>query len=214
MRDPRGVDHCITASYDMPAVIKDSTKVDGEAKNDIKISYDTNNSANVESVSEHKEIILVATGETMPSETTIDLDLDENENDNESKVRDINSNAKVLNAQIDGVERHKKLNGADDGPSKVKSDDKFNADVSSQSEHTNKILSELVNGIECNLDGDVNDLNSNRTRLSTESHAANDNGTVERNEQRSNKATTTATKSNKRKISISSEDEQLPPAKK
>lgn len=209
MRNPRGVDR-ITVSYDMPAVIKESTKVDGGPKEDTEVSHDTNNSANVENVCEHEEIILVTTGDTMPSETTINLDLDEEENDNDN-----DKNAKLINVQSDEAGRHKSLNGTDDGPSKVKNDDKHNADVSSKSEHTSKNPSELVNGIGCNYDDDVNDLNSNKTRSSTESLAAIDkNGAVERNEQRSSNASTTATKSNKRKISISSEDEQPPPAKK
>lgn len=200
MRDPRGVDRC-TASYDMPAVIKDSIKSGGDPKNGIEINYDTNNST--ECVSEQDAIVLVTTADPMPSETTINSDVDKDEDENAVNVNETVKSAKVNDAPNEEVEQKKKSNGKNS--SKSESEDKFMVDVSACEKPP-----ELMNGIEYNSDDGVN----NKIRSSTESLAADDNGEIECNDRRSNKTTAAATKSNKRKISISSEDEQPPPAKK
>lgn len=215
MRDPRGVSR-ITASHDMPAIIKDNTKANDDQKKDIEVSSGRKNSTTVECVSEQEDIILVTTGDTMHSEstTTINIDLDEVENDNESKVTESDGSVKVINADIVEIERRKALNGTSGSSSNVKNDNKFSADE--KNEITSEKQSELVNGIGigCNSDGSVSDIDSNKIRSSTESLATNDDGAVESNNQRSSKATATTTKSNKRKFSTSSGDEQPPPAKK
>lgn len=212
MRGPRSVDR-ITLSYDIPTIIKDNTKFKSELMKDIEVSYDTNNSTNVQCVSEQEEIILVTTGDTMPSETTIDLDLDDDENDNESTVTETDKSAKVISVQIDSIERNETLNGADDNPSKVKNDHKFNVVVRLTNDSNCEKQSELANGSKCISDGLANDFDSEKAQLPTESLATAD-ITVESNDQQPSKTTTTGTTSNKRKLSISSGDEQPPPAKR
>lgn len=212
MRGPRSVNR-ITLPYGIPTIIKDSTKFESELMKDIEVSYDTNNSTNVQCVSEQEEIILVTTGGTMPSETTIDLDLVDEENDNESTVTGTDKSAKVVSVQNDSIERNETLNGADDNPSNVKNDDEFNVVVRLSNDSTCEKRSELANGSKCITDGPANDFDGKKKQLSTESIATPDN-TGESNDQQPSKTTTTETTSNKRKISISSEDEQPPPAKR
>lgn len=225
MRDPRGVDR-ITAvltcendseksasfmqkstSYDMPAVIKNTTKVDSEQKQEYGIGDNANHSKNVECVSESNVSALVTTS---TSEKTTRLDLADAENDIDAKMEESDNSVKVISECDANVELHKTLNGAEDAATE-NIDDIVYVDVSART--TEKQTITPVPEIQSSSGGIVKNVVTNKVPPSTESPVASDNGTIEINDQRSSKTAAITTNSNKRKLSISSEDEQPPAAK-
>lgn len=201
MRKPTDADR-ITAQT-MPAVLEDSATTKGEAEKSVKISFETEL---VKGNAKDEVKPVAATSNTiMSSEATIDLDLDE---ENESDVTENGKNAKTIDAEVDKVERHNSVNGANDVMEVT--------DESRNDAHESDKQLEMVNGIEVPSGDNVdNHMDANKVRSAIEYSAHRDNGAIDDNEQQSNKAkSSTATKSNKRKLSISSEDDQPPPAKK
>lgn len=208
MRESRGVER-ITAAYDMPAVIKDNIKVDGEPRKSIEARDDASHTTN-----QQKETILVTTGDMVPNEmstsTSTSIQLDDAKNDNQPKKAEPNKSARMIHSQNDEDDQHKTINSAGDGSSKAKNYGRITFDVSSRGKSNCGKHAEFLNGI----DGVDDEFEKNKARSTTASTTANDSEAAGSNDQRSSEVTSAVTKSNKRKISISSEDEQPPPAKK
>lgn len=204
MRESRGVDRII-AAYDMPAVIKDNIKIDCEPKKSIEARDDV-----IHTTNQQKGTIVVTAGDMTPNEMSTSIDLNDVEGDSEPKKAETDKSAKVINSQNDEVDQHKPLKSAGDGSSKAQNNGRITVDASSRGKDNCGKHDEFVNGI----DGVVDEFENNKTQSTTESIAASDSGAAGSNDQRSSEVKTAGTKSNKRKISISSEDEQPPPAKK
>lgn len=198
----------ISAAYDVPAVLKENEKTDGEPTKNIESGYDVNDSTKSERSSKQQITTLVISDISSANDRTIDLETD----DNASKISESDIIPKITNDQAASVEEQViKLNGAEADAVKKENENGHGIRSNPQKKKAVEELSEKVNGI----DADAGVINADREiRSSTESRAESENGAVETDELGSSESTGAKPKSSKRKISLSSEDDQPPPAKR